>query len=156
MNTLAKKIGLIITTTLFCIILFNQSALAKPSTDIDHLLPTIDNDEIFDIWLDSPDVMANELDAVNSLPDVSSEQILATAVKKILAVSMLLTIIATVVAGLYYLISRGQEEDLTKSKNIILYLVIGIAIMAAAYGVISGVAQFKFFDEAPTTTSDGS
>ncbi len=48
-------------------------------------------------------------------------------------------------AGVYYLKSRGQEEDITKAKTIIIYIIIGVTIMAAAYGVITGISQFNFF-----------
>lgn len=86
-----------------------------------------------------------ETTAVANLPNVTLESAMSEVILLILRVSMLLTIIAIVVAAIYYIISRGKEEDITKAKDIILYLVIGIAIMAAAYGIVSGIAQFDFF-----------
>ncbi|MCK5345127.1 MAG: hypothetical protein KAR20_17075, partial [Candidatus Heimdallarchaeota archaeon] len=59
--------------------------------------------------------------------------------------AMLLTIAAIVVAAIFYILSRGNEEETSKAKNIILYLVIGMVIMAAAYGLVAGVVQFDFF-----------
>ncbi len=83
---------------------------------------------------------------LKGLPDVTSDEVFRTAIKTILGASMLLTIAAIVIAAIYYIQSQGQEEDISKAKNIILYLVIGMAIMAAAYGLVSGIIQFKFFD----------
>lgn len=83
---------------------------------------------------------------IATLPDVTSDDVFRTVIKTILGASMLLTIVAIVMAGAYYIQSQGEEEDITKAKNIILYLIIGMVIMAAAYGLVSGIIQFKFFD----------
>lgn len=82
---------------------------------------------------------------LTKLPDVSLEGGMTLAIKAILRSAMYLTIIAIVVAAMYYIISRGKDEDMTKAKDIILYLVIGMAIIAAAYGIVAGVTQFNVF-----------
>lgn len=87
----------------------------------------------------------NELEAVQNLPEVTSEALLATVVKTLLGWSMILSLGAIIVAALFYLQSRGKEEDTSKAKGIIIFLVIGIAIMAAAYGIVTGLTQFNFF-----------
>ena len=86
-----------------------------------------------------------ELGTVAALPEVTDTALMTTVIKTILGWSMLLTIAGIVAASIYYLTSRGKEEDVTKAKDIILYLVVGMAIMAAAYGIVSGIAQFQFF-----------
>ncbi|NIA02221.1 MAG: hypothetical protein GWP15_02455 [Nitrospirae bacterium] len=86
-----------------------------------------------------------ETRAVAELPDISLESGFKTAMKTILGTAMILTIIAIVIAAVYYILSQGNDEDISKAKNIILYLVIGMAIMAAAYGIVTGVVQFDFF-----------
>jgi hypothetical protein len=90
-----------------------------------------------------------ELKAIKKLPSIGIETAFKTAIKTILSAAMLLTIIAIVVTGIYYITSRGKEEEITKAKSIIVYLIIGLLIMAAAYGIVAGVAQFKFFKAAP-------
>lgn len=82
---------------------------------------------------------------VKNLPDISLESFGATVVKSLLGWSMLFTIAAIVVAAFYYLIAQGKEEDLSKAKSIILYLIIGLAVMAGAYGIVAGITQFNFF-----------
>ena len=86
-----------------------------------------------------------DLQNVQKLPDVSLEGGMTLAIKAILRSAMLLTIIAIVVAAIYYIISRGKDEDMTKAKDIILYLVMGMAIIAAAYGIVAGITQFNVF-----------
>lgn len=88
---------------------------------------------------------------VEGLPVVTIEVAIATTIQTILGWAMLITIIAIVVAAIYYLKSQGKEEDLSKAKNIIVYLIVGMAIMAAAYGIVTGIAEFDFFrgDELP-------
>lgn len=85
------------------------------------------------------------LKAVSNLPAVSIEESVGIVIKTVLRWSFYLTIVSLVVASIYYIMSMGKEEDITKARNIILYLVIGMAIIAAAYGIISGVSRFNFF-----------
>ena len=87
-----------------------------------------------------------ELTATGNLPKVSIENFYATIIKTLLGWAMLITLAAIVVAAIYYLKSRGKEEDISKAKDIILYLAIGMAIMAGAYGIVSGLVQFEFFE----------
>jgi len=86
-----------------------------------------------------------ELNAIKALPDLTPEEMIASIIKTILGASMILALIAIVIAGITMIYSRGNEEEIGKAKDILLYLVIGIAIMAAAYGFVSGIAQFNFF-----------
>ena len=86
-----------------------------------------------------------ELEPLGDLPDVTIEAAIATVVKTILGAAIILTIIAIVVAGLYFIIGEGEEEDVTKGKKIIKYLAIGMFIMSAAYGVVVGISKFEFF-----------
>lgn len=86
-----------------------------------------------------------DISNVQKLPEVNLEGGLTLAIKAMLRSAMYLTIIAIVVAAMYYIISRGKDEDMTKAKDIILYLVIGMVIIAAAYGIVAGITQFNVF-----------
>jgi len=92
------------------------------------------------------DIGKDELKATKQLPNVSTEQIVGTIILQILEWTFVLTVIAIVVAAIYYVIARGNEEDINKSKNIILYLVIGMALIAASYGIIAGITDLEFFE----------
>ncbi len=86
-----------------------------------------------------------ELKAVADLPEITDRQFFTSAIKTILGLSMVITLVAIIVAAIYYIYAQGAEDDIKKGKDIILYLIIGMAVMAGAYGVISGIAQFEFF-----------
>lgn len=86
----------------------------------------------------------DELSAVQGLPEVTDQEVITSAIKTILGAASLLAIIAVCVAGLYYLIARGDEEKVTKAKNILVYLIIGMVVISASYAVVSGIAQFDF------------
>jgi len=80
---------------------------------------------------------------VANLPEVTETALITSIIKTILEAGILLTVIAVVVAGLYYLLAKGEEEQITKAKDILVYLVIGMVVMASAYGIISGLAQIE-------------
>jgi hypothetical protein len=88
-----------------------------------------------------------ETGAVADLPDISLEAAGTSIIKTILGWGSVFAIIAVVVAGVYYIIARGKEDDITKAKQILLYLIIGMVIMSSAYAVVSGVLDFRFFEE---------
>ncbi len=94
-----------------------------------------------------------ELEAYKDLPDLGINEAISKTIKIILAMTMSLTIVALVIAGIFYMISEGDEEDVGKAKSIIVYLVIGMAIMAAAYGVTSGISKVDFFNTPPEATT---
>lgn len=82
---------------------------------------------------------------VKNLPKVDEFSFITSVIKTILGWSMILVLSALVIASINYLLARGQEEKITKAKQIIIYLLVGMAIMAAAYGIIAGFTQFEFF-----------
>lgn len=116
-----------------------QDAVNPNGTPRGHCRPLIDT------LTPRPTTTNTDAKQLAKLPDVSLEGGMTLAIKAILRSAMLLTIIAIVVAAIYYIISRGKDEDVTKAKDIILYLVIGMVIIAAAYGVVAGVTQFNVF-----------
>jgi hypothetical protein len=101
--------------------------------------------DLVNVLTQRPTTTNTDAKQLAKLPNVSLEGGMTLAIKAILRSAMLLTIIAIVVAAIYYIISRGKDEDVTKAKDIILYLVIGMVIIAAAYGVVAGVTQFNVF-----------
>jgi hypothetical protein len=119
-------------------LLFNGASKATPKTG--EMMLTV-----------SGSFNSDSYQNVSKLPNVTLEQAVGNAIKTVLKVTMYLTIIAIVVAALYYIISQGKEEDLTKARNIILYLVIGMAIISAAYAITFGLAKFDFFQKDATT-----
>lgn len=111
--------------------------------NVDTLLPT-PGEEYDAAEDDTEKPFYGELSAVENLPRVSDSALITTAIKTVLGAASLLTIIAVCMAGIYYLIARGDDEKITKAKNILTYLIIGMVVISAAYAIVSGIAQFDF------------
>lgn len=126
--------------TITKIILAFSLALASSqfvfATSVDQLVPR-------DIMKDSP---YSDSSAVSKLPNVTIEAAITSVIKTVLGWSIIFTLAALIVAAVYYLIAQGKEDEIGKSKDIIVYLVIGLAIMSAAYGIVTGILKFKFFE----------
>lgn len=79
-----------------------------------------------------------------SLPsgDLATD-IIPQIVNILLAVASTVMFIALSYAGILLLIARGNEEDINKAQNIIIYAVIGIIIIALSYAIVYGVARLN-------------
>jgi hypothetical protein len=84
---------------------------------------------------------------IDSLPgeNVTPEQFIAKVVFYILIVANILAFISFVAAGIFMLISQGNEEDIKKAKEIFLYTVMAMIICAIALAVVYGITSFSFF-----------
>ena len=85
-------------------------------------------------------------DAVTKLPKVNMQTMVTTVIKNILSFSFIITLLALVVTGVFYLISEGNDEGTAKAKKMLLYLLIGMAIIGASYGIVSGITRFKLLE----------
>jgi hypothetical protein len=151
-----KKLAICLLLTQTTIFIFSTSAFAAPEVvNPNKLLFSEQNWPSNIKYPETKDKFVPlELENVNNLPDITLEQGVGNAIKTVLKVTLYLTIISIVVAALYYIISLGKEEDITKARNIILYLVIGMAIISAAYAFTTGLAKFDFFQDSDTTATD--
>lgn len=89
-----------------------------------------------------------DLSTIKNLPSVIMESAIASVIKTVLGWSMILTLAALVVTGIFYLTSRGEEDGTSKAKKMLMYLLIGMLAIASAYAIVSGVAKFDFFKAA--------
>lgn len=87
----------------------------------------------------------SDLSTIKKLPSITLETAIADVIKTILQLSMALALIALLFIGIYFLKSRGEEEDTSKAKKMLQYLLIGMLVIASAYGIVSGIAQIDFF-----------
>lgn len=66
------------------------------------------------------------------------------------AIKLALGLIGTVVfgvfvyAGVMLLIAQGNEEEITKFKNIIIWSLVGLLFITTAYALVSGIMQLMF------------
>jgi len=73
---------------------------------------------------------------------LSVRQILEKILNFALSISGVIAIIATVIGGIMYLTSGGDEERAKKGKNIFVYSVIGIIIVVGSLAIVSQIDRF--------------
>lgn len=147
MKTLLAKIALAIVASIMLLPLTYASPIEDINKQMNLLLPRPGEASTeTDFGDNSTPKKYEELKAVGALPSVTINSAMTTIIKTILGWAMIITLVAIVVTGIFYLISMGKEEDISKAKDIIIYLIIGMAIMAASYGIVSGISEFNFFN----------
>ncbi len=90
----------------------------------------------------------SDLNPIKKLPNVTLEAGIADVIKTILGWSMILTLAALIFTGIFYLKSRGEDDDTTKAKNMLKNLLIGMLVIASAYAIVAGIAKINFFKAA--------
>ncbi len=84
-------------------------------------------------------------DYIASLPDDDAGFILGQITYYALVVTNILAFISFLVAGIFMIISQGNDENLTKAKSILTYTVLAMAIAAVSLAIITGVTHLNFF-----------
>ncbi|KKQ69857.1 MAG: hypothetical protein UT33_C0021G0009 [Candidatus Peregrinibacteria bacterium GW2011_GWC2_39_14] len=69
----------------------------------------------------------------------------ASATKFIMGLATILVVVGFFVAGVMYVTAQGNEEMTKKAVNIMMYTIVGVIIIAAAYGIIIGITKLKPF-----------
>lgn len=69
----------------------------------------------------------------------------SAATKLVMGIATILVVVGFFIAGVMYVTAQGNEEMHKKAVNIMLYTVAGIIIIAAAYGIIIGIAKLNPF-----------
>lgn len=90
-------------------------------------------------------VSGNTTDYISSLPEGSSEQVIAKIVYFILIVANILAFISFVVAAVYMLMSQGNDEDLSRAKRMFMYTVFAMLICATALAFVMGLTRLQLF-----------
>jgi len=65
-----------------------------------------------------------------------------------------LIFVAFVYGGTLMVIGRGNEEEVTKAKNIVIYAGIGIAMISLGYAIVYGIATLKLTQDSGSTADD--
>ena len=77
----------------------------------------------------------NNVERNTGLGNATPGDVAAGVINWVLGILMLLAVSLAVYAGILWMTSRGNEEAVTKAKNILTGAVIGIFIILASYGV---------------------
>ncbi len=70
---------------------------------------------------------------------LSGDQVLQNGLNLAYFVAGIIAIIVIIVAGIMYATSSGESASITKAKNLILFSVIGLAVIFAAFAVTNFV-----------------
>lgn len=88
-----------------------------------------------------------ELEQVANLPEVSIESGVAIFINTVLRFAFLLCLTTIVIISINLVRSDGDEDKMTQAKKMIIFLLIGMAIIAGSMAIITGVSRFNFFDD---------
>lgn len=90
----------------------------------------------FDVWDDactgSPDTALCEGRSDDKLPEM-----IRTIVNVLLYVLGAVSIVVIIMAGVFYTLSAGDQNQVTKAKNTLLYAVIGLVVALLAYAIVN-------------------
>ncbi len=71
-------------------------------------------------------------------------EIIPQLIKILLALTGSFSFIVFVYAGIKLIIAQGNEEEVTKFKNILLWSAVGLVFITTAYALVSGIMQLVF------------
>lgn len=71
-------------------------------------------------------------------------EVVPTMIKIFLALSGSISMIVFVYAGVMLIISQGNEEEITKFKNILIWSVVGLIFVTTSYALVRGILQLVF------------
>lgn len=82
---------------------------------------------------------------ITNLPDVNENfpKLYAGLTRILLGAASVLAVVGFFAAGIVYVSAQGSEETIKKATNIMLYTMLGVLIIAAAYGITLGIAKLQ-------------
>lgn len=70
-----------------------------------------------------------------NIPNASANDVLSGILNTIYVTAGIVAVVAIVIGGFRYVVSQGDATSVEKAKNTILYAVIGLIVIAAAFAV---------------------
>lgn len=79
-----------------------------------------------------------------NIPALSGDQVVHNALNIAYSLGATIAIIVIIIGGITYATSGGESAGITKAKNMILYAVVGLIVVIAAFAVTNFViTRFK-------------
>jgi hypothetical protein len=69
----------------------------------------------------------------NNIPVINSNDVLTSVINMVYVAGGITAVLTIIIAGYMYVISGGNPAEVEKSKNAILYAVIGLIVIGAAF-----------------------
>jgi len=76
---------------------------------------------------------------IKNLQNKTVENVTGSILQKVLGLVGVVTLVLVLYAGFLWMVSQGDVNKIKKSKNIMLYAVIGLFIIFAAYAILKFV-----------------
>jgi hypothetical protein len=76
--------------------------------------------------------------------EVSADDTIATIISYGIGLAWVLAVMAVTWAGVQMILAAGDEEKMKKSRNMIIYAFIGVAVAGLAYGIVKILTSVKF------------
>ena len=135
-----KKIALFATLTIAIGIPLFSSAYAVANPE--DLIPK-PNTETNESDGDKQSIIENNIKNYETLPDVTYQGLFRTVIKTIMYLSGILATVGMIIAGIMFLGSSTNEENLVKARKVLIYVVVGIVIISVSYAVVTGILKIK-------------
>ena len=76
---------------------------------------------------------------IKNIPTLSSEQVLQNGLNIAYLLAGIIAVIVIIIGGFMYTTSAGDSSGVTKAKNMILYAVVGLIVIIAAFAITNFV-----------------
>lgn len=110
-------------------------------------------DELFKIekFKTSEGKQINDTSLIENLPQSQKEEtysdLFSSLTKIALGAATILVFVGLIVSGIMFVFAQGDETKLTNAKNVLVYMIIGVAIIAAAYAIVIGITNLTPFSK---------
>ncbi len=102
-------------------------------------------DDLFHPYIAPNGAPPTKIDYVQKLPSGSWQEILTGVIKFVLGITGTLAFISFSFAGILFVTARGEEDQLTKAKHLLIWSIAALGIIAVSYAIVLGISQLKFF-----------
>ncbi len=92
-----------------------------------------------------------KISLVKNLPSGTPQGTILQITKIILSIAGSLAFVSFTVSGIFFLVAQGQDEKLSKAKGMLIWSIVGLAIIAVSFALVTGIANLEFFTGGTTS-----
>jgi hypothetical protein len=86
-------------------------------------------------------ITASTIIDTSGLPQPNTSNTIQTVLDMVFAISASVAVLMTVIGGFRYIIARGDPSATASARNTILYAVVGLVVVMAAYSIVTFVVK---------------
>lgn len=135
-KTKILKIASKIFITLSFCIYFLLPSIAFCEKKVEDYLPTFEAED--------SEQYKDQIDTVENLPNYDMPTTLSMIAKLLIGITGSLAMVGLIVSGTLYVTAHGNDQQMEKAKNILIYIVVGVVVIAASYAIILGISSLSF------------